>query len=237
MEQTPELRAAIEGLYAAFAEYPLRDNTNACSCCHTDQDEQRLHTKSLHSLSVEDLRKYADDALLVWGDETDFKHFLPRIFELEVACGDGLVDPQVALSKLAHAQWRDWPQPEQRSVELFLRLLWDCVINVEPHDLAGMEIDDWLCGIAQAESGLSVYLANWLSAEGKNPRLNLAAFIADTDFANPNSHADGYWGPRAELFEEVGAWVRSDAVKTRMAEIASEYPQHGFVERAYVSLP
>jgi len=73
--------------------------------------------------------------------------------------------------------------------------------------------------------------------ETENARLNLAGFIAGTDFANPKRYASAYWGERAELFDEVAAWVRSAVVKVKMTTIAAEYPQYNFVERAYISLP
>jgi hypothetical protein len=101
----------------------------------------------------------------------------------------------------------------------------------------GDEIEDWLCGIAQAVSDLSPYLVAWLALETENARLNLARFIAETDFLNPSYHATAFWGERAELFGEVTAWVRGDAVRARMSAIASEYSQYNFVERAFTSLP
>ena len=236
MEESPELRAAIEDLYATFASYPLRADTNPCPCCHRSYDEERLHRRPLRKLGIEDLQQYATDALLVWGNEADFKHFLPRIFELEVAHGDEFVDPQVAMSKLTEAEWRYWPEPEQRSVERLLKLIWLCVITTEPHPLSGLEMNDWLSGIAQAESDISQYLETWLATQGENTRLNLAAFIAQTEFAQPNSHADAYWGGRDELFQEVKHWVRSDSVKSEVATIAAEHPEYDFVERAYILL-
>jgi hypothetical protein len=72
--------------------------------------------------------------------------------------------------------------------------------------------------------------------ETENANLNLAGFIADTDFADPNSRTTAYWADRAELFAEVGTWVRGDFVREKMKRIASEYPQYDFVERAYTSL-
>ena len=39
-----------------------------------------------------------------------------------------------------------------------------------------MEIEDWLCGIAQAEAQLSPYLGKWLVTETDHARLNPAAF-------------------------------------------------------------
>ncbi len=94
MQETSELRTVIESLYEIFVTYPLRADTSACACCHSAYDEQRLHTKPFRKLNADDLRQYAGDALFVWGEVDDFKHFLPRIFELEVAHGDSFVDPQ-----------------------------------------------------------------------------------------------------------------------------------------------
>jgi len=237
MEITDELRSAIENLYVAFSEYPLRDHTDACACCHTLTDEKRLHRKSLREMNAKDLWQYATDALFVWGDVTDFKHFLPRIFELAVVEGDEFVDPQVVFNKLYHGEWWSWPEAEQRTIKHFFNALWKSVVNSQPHQMYGEEIENWLCGMAQAVAQMSTYLNTWLAIGTENARLNLAGFIADTDFVNPKHGASGYWEGRRELFEEVADWVRSDAVKKNMAAIASEYPHYDFVERAYVSLP
>jgi len=73
-----------------------------------------------------------------------------------------------------------------------------------------MEIEDWLCGIAQAEAQLSPYLGKWLATETDHARLNPAAFkvtlisrsrtdvLATTGTTAPN-HSD-----------EVAAWLRSE---------------------------
>lgn len=86
-------------------------------------------------------------------------------------------------------------------------------------------------------SDLSPYLNSWLVQEAENARLNLARFIAETEFLNTNRHATAFWGERAELFAQVSAWVRGDAVKAKMTVIAAEYAQFGFVERAFTLLP
>jgi hypothetical protein len=236
MKYTLELQTAIESLYTIFASYPLRANTGPCPCCHSAYDEQRLHAKPLRKLSVDDLEDFATGAMLVWGGTDDFKHFLPRIFELAVEQPDTFVDPQVALNKLHYGDWRGWPDEEQRGIEHFLTVVWDSVLDSE-HDSCDMEVEDWLCGFAQAENHLSPFLDKWIATETDNARLNLAAFIADTDFATSREVPDGYWRMRSELFWEVAAWVRSDAVKAKMTTIVADFPQYDFVERAYISLP
>lgn len=237
MEETVELRDAIENLYETFASYPLRDDTNACACCHSTSDERRLHTKPLRKLNENDLRQYAADAILVWGDANDFKHFLPRIFELTVTCGDAFEDPQVVFGNLYHAEWRYWTDVEQQGVQRFLKTAWECVLSAKPHEYCEWEIEDWLCGFARAGSPLSPYLATWLATDTVNAQLNLAAFLAGSGFLKPNCDATDYWVDRRESFAEVVAWVRSDAVKAKMTKIATEFPQYDFVERAYISLP
>jgi hypothetical protein len=236
MQLDADLRRAVEDLYEDFSAYKLRRDTQACPCCHTTYDEERLHKLPLRELKADDLRQFAYDALLVWGSEDDFKHFLPRLFELEAEYGADFVDPEILLSKLRHGEWRYWPNPEQRAIERFLRVLWFSVINRDPDDLSGIEIESWLCGIAQAESRLAPFLESWVDSRRENPRLNLAAFIADTDFADPNSKAEAFWGERYELFNEVKDWVRSDAVRAEIKELTLTYPQIEFVERAYLML-
>jgi len=237
MQVTVELRTAIENLYATFAAYPLRDDTNACMCCHSPEDERRIHKTSLRNLKSQDLEQFATDALLVWGNVDDYKHFLPRIFELAVAYESEFVDQAIVFNKLHHGEWRYWPDAEQRAVEHFFESLWPCVLNVQPREFYGDEIEDWLCGIAQAVADLAPYLKSWIALETEHARLNLARFIADTDFGNPSRHANAFWGKRAELFAQVADWVRSDVVKAKMSVIAAEYPGYDYVERAFVSLP
>jgi hypothetical protein len=237
MEETTQLRAAIENLYTTFEGYPLRDDTNACDCCHSPEDEKRLHRKSLRKLEIRDLRLYAADALFVWGDVTDFRHFLPRIFELAVAHEDAFEITSIIFNKLYRGDWRSWPDAEQRSIERFFDALWARVLEEEPREFCGDEIEDWLCGFAQAVTRLSPYLDTWIALESKNALLNLARFIADTYFANPSHRSGGFWQGRDDLFNEVLAWVQSDIVRKKMAIIAVRYPEYGFVERAYTSLP
>jgi hypothetical protein len=233
----PSLQPAIEHLYATFAIYVLSDDTNACSCCHAPQDEKRIHQKPLRNLTSKDLYQYATDALFVWGDADDFKHFLPRIFELVIAIEADFVDQEVVFNKLFLAEWRYWPPAEQASIEQYFDALWSFVINAEPRELHGSEIEHLLCAIAQAVSDLSPYLNSWISAATDNARLNLARFIAETKFAGGRPRALGYWETRAEAFSELMAWVRSDVVKREMSAIAADFPQYEFVERAFILLP
>ena len=77
------LHESIEQLYAALEKYPLNCKMNGSPLYHDlARWNQVLSAKSLRNLSVDDLRIYYFKAMTTWGDINDFKHFLPRIFEL-----------------------------------------------------------------------------------------------------------------------------------------------------------
>jgi hypothetical protein len=214
MEPDLALKVAVDNLYVTFEPYPLHPDTGPCSCCHNPIEEQKLHGKPLRNLTEKDLEKYAFDALLTWGDVEDFKHFLPRIFELAVLHHDTdtFVDPEVICRKLRYGDWRSWPEPEQQSIDNFLQILWSSLLKIEPQPFCGWLIEDWLCGFAQAGNSPAPYLHTLLTVETDNERINLAAFIADTDFTNPVP-SDGYWNEVRDFYDEVVEWVRSGAVK------------------------
>lgn len=237
MEPTAEVRDAIENLYIAFAQYPLRENTDACSCCHSEQDERRLHGKPLQKLDADDLREFAYDVLHVWGGVEDFKHFLPRIFELEILCGDEFVDPQVAFGKLRHSEWTTWPGAERHAIRRIFDALWHSILDAAPPGWHETQLEDWLCGIALAEGRVSPYLEGWLERQTKIADLNLASFITRTDFANANQQPTDYWCEVPELFREVSTWVRGGPVKSRIRMVADRHPECSFAERAYTLLP
>ena len=79
---TDELKESIENLYSTFSIYPLNSKMEGCPCCVSDADKEKIHSKQLRELEEEDLSRYVFKAMTTWGDTDDFKHYLPRIFEL-----------------------------------------------------------------------------------------------------------------------------------------------------------
>jgi len=74
-----------------------------------------------------------------------------------------------------------------------------------------MEIEDWLCGIAQAET--HIVTVSWkVACDGDGQcTLEPCRLQRHTDFAKPNRRPSDYWNNRPESFDEVAAWVRSEA--------------------------
>jgi len=237
MEQTAELRDAIEKLYITFARYPLRENTEACPCCHSEQDERRLHAKPLRKLSANDLREYVDGALLVWGGVDDFKHFLPRVFELALDNDAEFADTSITIGKLHYCEWWNWREEERHVIQQFLKATWKCVLGTEPAWSSRVEVEDWLCGIALASNNVTPYLTIWENTLTENAGLHLAWFVASTDFVKLSQGPSNYWSDCPESFAMVSTWLRSEAVKARLRAVADRHPGSEVAERAYVSLP
>ncbi|PID88036.1 MAG: hypothetical protein CSB06_02095 [Bacteroidia bacterium] len=150
-----ELETAIEKLYKTFSKYPVKSKISGCPCCVTDIEQNKLHCKKLRELEDEDLSYYAFKAMTTFGDLNDFKHFLPRIFEL-TARRILTVDTFVILGKLNYGEWKTWSKDEIESINTFLKTWWkndinkgdffDVEIMIEVnkllHDLPSM-LNDW----------------------------------------------------------------------------------------------
>jgi len=236
----PELASAVESLYAAFQAYPLRSTTNPCSCCHSPNDEHRLHKKPLRRLTADDLYQYSMDALLVWGDPDDFRHFLPRIFELVVSSDDYVfVDREIVLQKLYHAEWHTWPESERNAVRQFLLALWRAVLQIPPGDdpYGADELESWLCAIAQSEADLSAYLDEWLQSSASVANWNLAAAITRAGLSSETGgHANAFWQGHNDQLRHISEWLRSEAVRKKLEAAIEIFVKEPFAEELYSAL-
>jgi hypothetical protein len=211
MLQTPELAGASETLYRVFRRYELRSNTDACSCHHSERAEQRLHSKPLNKLSCSDLQRYARDVIYTWGTGDDFKHFLPRIFELVTNLADPALDLDTAASIFGRlnyeswcsTRWRTWRKEEQSVLSDYFEVVWETVLLSDLEDLPFDAAHEWIAAIAQAEHDLSKYLDRWLQADSPNAHRSLAAMIVQQGLPNAKSPSGGYWAGHREQWNAV----------------------------------
>ena len=188
--------AAIEDLYLVFRRYGLRSRLDACPCCTTDADQARIHSRSLRALTPDDLEHYVSKAMTTWGDEDDFRHFLPRVLELAVSNDSiSFVNTEIILDRLAYAGWRDWPGAEQAAVESFLSLRWRIGLTQEPRSSLGdsdseFDADAWLCGIALTGLDITPYIDAW---RGRGPVSTIGHVVALLE-TNPHLLTDGRLG-------------------------------------------
>ena len=117
-----------------------------CKHCATAKELTQLCSIPLTSLSDGNLYNYVWHSVWTVGDSMDFRHFLPRVFEV-MLCGDGSMGAEIVVGKLGYSDWRKWPRPEQAAVENFLMYWWTDLLSRYP---ALHMADSCLCSIALA---------------------------------------------------------------------------------------
>lgn len=231
---TDQLSAAIESLYTTFQHYPLPASTNPCPCCHPVDSERRLYSRPLRELTPKDLAPYANDALLTWGSVNEFKHFLPRVFEIAVfAERFTFADAEIVFAKLSRGEWLTWPQREQASIQAFLMALWRAALEQPPAADPNFapEVETWLCCLAQAASELLPYLNEWLDSHSSAAAWNLSAMIYRTGM--PRSRPVGinaFWAKHMDQAKQVSEWLHSKAVRNKLDRAAEMYINEPFAE-------
>jgi len=167
------LGQAIEKLYETFSTYPFKSTMEGCPCCVSNSDKEKIHSKQLRQLDGDDLSRYVFKAMTTWGDIDDFKHYLPRIFEI-TATTDFIVDIFVVLGKLEYGKWRTWPLAEQEAIENFLIEWWtDDAANKPYFD------KDVFFEILKLNNNLDGLLDNWVVDTSGQSFLKYVDFVHD----------------------------------------------------------
>lgn len=182
---TEEFKIAIEELYKTFEKYTFKP-TDGSPLTVSESDKATLHSKKLRELEGEGISRYAFKAMTTWGDVNDFKHYLPRVFEL-TATRKLIVDTFVILGKLDYGNWNEWETDEQNSIVKFLKAWWKYDINnatyfdsevlIELHkriqDLPTM-LNDW--NVSVDSQGFKNYVdfveSHYPELKGKNKSFN-----------------------------------------------------------------
>jgi hypothetical protein len=225
---SPRLLASVERLYETFSAYPLPRNTDPCPCCHNAEHDAILRSKPLRNLEPEGLRAYAFDAILTWGNETTFKHFLPRLFEVFVTISDpslNFANPEILFSKFRHANWQTWADSEQVAVRDFLRSLWDDALRFDfRYDNDFEDTESCLCSVAQAEEDLMPYLDQWIETQTLEACLTLSGLILQSAVTlKRNAGRNNFWNGRDAQYQQLKNWVFSAAVAEKLERAALQW--------------
>ena len=97
------MNQSIDVLYDAFAAVPKPTAIDACSCCVDADEIATLLTNPLRDISPDELSVYASKVFLTVGAESDFRYFVPRIFEILATESGWWPDPEVVGRALARA--------------------------------------------------------------------------------------------------------------------------------------
>ena len=180
--------------------------------------------------------------MLVWGGLEDFKHFLPRIFEIASSAEEfSFVDPEMVFARLDYGNWLSWPREEQEAVQSFLMALWIAALEVPPCNnlRLGPDVEMWLCAFAQTGSDLHPYLERWLECLTASPAAawNLAAMIYRTGM--PQARPKGisaYWEGHMDQAESISKWLHSEGVRSTLEKAAEIYLDEPFAEELIAAL-
>ena len=211
-----EVRAAIEGLYRVFARYNFHPDMPHCEHCIEDEEVRQLGSKPLRELMPEDLSRYAAKALTTWGGEDDYRHFLPRMFEIVSFEGFSWPHAEVVLGRLNDARWHAWPLDEQEAVTAYLGALWHWHLS-EFEESDYFSRGDILCAIGRVENDLMPYLVAWEDNESHAATRRIAHQVIMSE----ESLADGqlwnaFWSGRREQEEQAAMWLRRPGVVHRL---------------------
>lgn len=210
----PDLAAAIEALYLAFAAEPEPRRLEACPCCLTPADIRGLLDTPLRSLSAEQLREYVWSVFHTVGDVGDFRYLLPRILELVVHDRHAVAVPdrEVVLKKLPLAGWHTWPAHERAAVAGVVRAAFEVgVRSVADDPAAVLAIDGWLCGWGLAGGDVEPLL-DLLSRPGHE-----AALLALHKRNRPEIYSGrlhgAFWDQDCAAAARVVAWFESEPIQ------------------------
>jgi hypothetical protein len=228
MPEIERLRATVQSLYEVFSPHGLREHIDICNHCHDLEDALLLRSRGLRELGVNELHQYIWDAIDLWGDDYDFRHFLPRILEglaFDERLTDDFVDPAIVLGKLRSRNWAHWPTKEQDAVRRHLFGLWESQINHKfPWELYSEPfIEDWLCGIGQAEEDLDPYLAGWELADSYAAIGNLSHVVVSSE----KELREGKLGnplesDRQEQSVQVVRWLLGPNVRAKLLDSSTQ---------------
>lgn len=190
------LQKAVENLYKVFAKYSLKQKIEGCPCCVGKRDSRVLHLKNLHELSGAELSYFGFKAMTTFGDVEDFKHFLPRLFEIIVE-NDFDYDEEILFGKLDYAKWRTWAKVEQDAIEHFFTELLRFALNSETKN--AYLIETYFVGIANVVEDITPYLNLWIENLNEPKIRNLAYFIIEDGCGLSNAFLQNRLSQRRQI--------------------------------------
>lgn len=226
---TDRLKISIEKLYDTFAKYQELSKLEG-SPIYDDLDtwNKELRSKKLRELTDEDLSRLAGKIILTWGDENDYRSYLPRILELTAELKTPY-DIWTFYSRLEDANWKTWDIQEQKAINDFTLELWNSLLN-DNSVKAEWEFKNYFHAIANFYSDFSQVLKIWETNNSLASVKHLTNYIIDE---RPNLFDNNYIDSvekNTKNIDQFKSWLTSETIikkieqafydneKTEMAE-------------------
>jgi hypothetical protein len=228
---TGPLQLIIEKLYDVFSLY--RGNPHmAGSPVYDDELEEwnkALFAKPLRLLTADDLSRFAGKSITTWGDENDYRHFLPRILELTAAY-DSPYEIWIAFHKLDYVGWHRWPAAEQELIREYQLALWNNLLQDESSKAEGFFMS-YFSALAHYYPRFTELITSWQNTRTKASALHLANLIYYERHCLFDKGIISGFHNQQENVAELTAWLLSAEMRNWLSAAFFEFEQEEFAER------
>ena len=227
---TDRLKISIEKLYDIFAKYqglsklegsPLYDDIETWNI--------KLRSKKLRELTDEDLSLFVGKVILTWGDENDYRFFLPRILELTAELKTPY-DIWTLYSRLEDANWKTWNADEQTVINDFTIELWNNLLT-DNSEKAEWEFKDYFHSIAYFYPDFSEILKVWQTNDSYASIKHLTNYIfEERQHLFDNNYIDSI-EKNTKNIEQFKTWLTSDNILKKIEKAFYDNEKSEIAER------
>jgi hypothetical protein len=227
---TDRLKISIEKLYDIFAKYqglsklegsPLYDDLETWN--------KQLRSKKLRELTDEDLSLFAGKVILTWGDENDYRFYLPRILELTAELKTPY-DIWTLYSRLEDANWKTWNADELTAINDFTIELWNNLLT-DNSEKAEWQFKDYFHSIAYFYPNFSEILKAWESNDSFASIKHLTNYIfEERQHLFDNNYIDSI-EKNTKNIEQFKTWLTSDNILKKIEQAFYDNEKSEIAER------
>ncbi len=205
------LSIATENLYKIFKPYTIKGNLRdrSCDCCVSDDEIKTLLSKDLNELSEDEIGHFMRSAISTYGGIEDYKHFLPRIFELMQLPKSEILDDFITFEKLNYSQWKTWKADEIEAIENYFMALWNETINNETSEFYKVkEVLSIMIKYVSLEKALSI----WKEVDATNSIHYIVEAIL----------GDFYLEFNQEIVDDLMNWFSTEVILSKIEKVFFE---------------
>jgi hypothetical protein len=227
---TVRLKISIEKLYDIFAKYqglsklegsPLYDDLETWN--------KQLRSKKLRELTDEDLSLFAGKVILTWGDENDYRFYLPRILELTAELKTPY-DIWTLYSRLEDANWKTWNADEQTAINEFTIELWNNLLT-DNSEKAEWDFKEYFHSIAYFYPNFSEILKVWETNYSFASIKHLTNYIfEERQHLFDNNYIDSI-KKNTKNIEQFKTWLTSDNILKKIEKAFYDNEKKEIAER------
>ncbi|MCZ2355977.1 MAG: hypothetical protein LC115_04690 [Bacteroidia bacterium] len=227
---TDKLKISIEKLYDIFAKYqglsklegsPLYDDLATWN--------KQIRSKKLRELTDEDLSLFAGKVILTWGDENDYRFYLPRILELTAELKTPY-DIWTLYSRLEDANWKSWDVEEQTAINDFTIELWNNLLT-DNSEKAEWEFKDYFHSIAYFYPDFSEIIKVWETNDSFASIKHLTNYIfEERQHLFGNNYIDSI-EKNTKNIEQFKTWLTSDNILKKIEKAFYDNEKSEIAER------